>query len=401
MFRNLTKKYCEVPLSHGFVSLYTGKTIVLIAGALLGIFLPIFLYDLFNQNFRLVVIYYGFGYLLYGLTVSLGGKFLNKFGFRKALQTSVFFGALFYATFYLMDRNNLVYLIPLSILALTLYRLFYWLPFHVDFAKFTDRKIRARQVSIFQTTRLILGVFAPLVAGFLIMRFNFDVLFVIAIVLFIASGIPYLDIPRTRERFSWRWKQTWAEFFSRKRRRVILAYAADGGESVIGLIIWPVFIYQLLNGNYFQVGAISTLVIGVTVVLQLSLGKYIDLKKSQEKALKWGSVFYSLGWVIKIFIVTAFQIFLAGAYHSITRIFLRTPFDFLTYEIAADQGHYVDEFTVLHEIAINLGKVCMIGLVIFVSFYFSIQWLFLLAAMVTLVFNSLKAERREEQLTYS
>jgi len=116
----------------------------------------------------------------------------------------------------------------------------------------------------------------------------------------------------------------------------------------------------------------------------------MDLEVKKEKVLKWGSFLYSLGWLIKIFISTTFQIFIVGAYHNITSIFLRTPFDTLTYEIAADQEHYVDEFTVLHEMAIQLGKVLMAILIIIISIYFAIQWVFILAAMTTIVFNLLE-----------
>ncbi|MCG2809306.1 MAG: hypothetical protein L6275_03130, partial [Candidatus Portnoybacteria bacterium] len=103
---------------------------------------------------------------------------------------------------------------------------------------------------------------------------------------------------------------------------------------------------------------------------------------------------YSAGWVVKIFITTAFHIFMVGAYHSVAKIFLRTPFDALTYEIAANQGHFVDEFTVLHEIAINFGKALMVLLIVVISFYLAIQWTFILAAASAIVFNLL-SERQE------
>jgi hypothetical protein len=51
MWKSLEKKYLDRPLSQGFVSLYTGKTIAMVVSALLGLFLPIFLYELFNKNF--------------------------------------------------------------------------------------------------------------------------------------------------------------------------------------------------------------------------------------------------------------------------------------------------------------------------------------------------------------
>lgn len=395
MWRKLEKKYFDRPLSHGFVSLYTGKAVVMFTSALLGIFLPIFLYELFNQNFQAVVIYYGVGYFLYAITLTIGARFLNRFGFRRALRTSVILGVLFYSVFYFIDQGNLKYLIPFSLLTLVFYRLFYWLPYHVDFAKFTTKKDRGRQVSFVEATRLVMQIFAPLIAGFIISRFNFDALFVVAMILFAVSGISYLTIPRTREKFSWSWQETWRQFFSKKRKKMIIAYMAYGAENSVSMVVWPIFIYQLLKGDYLQVGIISSLIVGVTIILQLALGKYIDSKISKEKILGWGSVFYSFGWVIKIFIVTAFQIFVVGAYHSLARIFMQTSVDTLTYEVAADQGHYVDEFTVLKEMAMNIGKTLMVVLVIFVSLYFSIQWVFILAALASMVVNLLKGIRQE------
>jgi len=395
MWGKLEKKYFDRPLSQGFVSLYTGKVIIMITGALLGLFLPIFLYELFDQNFQMVMVFYGIAALVYGTTVSFGGKFLNRFGFRRALRLSVVFGAAFYSIFYFVNKDNLIYLIPLAILILTFYRLSYWLPYHVDFAKFTDKRNRTRQVSIIEASRSALKIFGPLISGFLITRFSFDVVFIIAVILFLVSGIPYLTIPRTRERFSWTVGKTIREFFSKSKRRVVLAYAADGAEGIVSIVVWPIFIYQVLNGNYFQIGAVSTLIIAVTAVLQIFMGRYTDIRNLKGKVLGWGSFFYALGWVIKVFVVTAFEIFVAGTYHNLARVFIRTPFDSLTYDIAADQGHYVDEFTVLHEMAINFGRTLMVILILIVSFFMAVQWVFILAAGTAIVFNLIKVDKRE------
>jgi len=392
MLENITRKYFDKPLSSGFIYLYTGRTIMMIGGALLGLFLPIFLFELFNKNFIAVVLYYAIGFFLYGITITVGAKFLNKFGFKKALQVSVLLAALFYVIFYFIDKQGLSQLIPLTILVVVLFRLFHWLPYHVDFAKLSDKKNRAKQVSILSATRMALGIFIPLISGLIIAKFGFNILFIIAIVLYLLASFPYMAVPRTKEKFSWTILETWKQFFSKKRRNMVCAYMADGAENMVGLTVWPIFIYQLLNGDYFQIGTLSTLIIGITVTLQLFTGKYVDSKISKEKAVHWGSTLYALGWIAKVFIVTAFQIFIVGAYHSITSILLRTPFDALTYEIAADQGHYVDEFTVLREMSINLGRTIMAGLIIVISFYFAMQWVFILAAAATIIFNLLESK---------
>lgn len=383
------KKYFNGSVSRGFASLYIGKTTVMIASGLLGIFMPIFLYNLFGQNFQSMVLYYGSGYLLYGIFVALGAGFLNKFGFRRALRLSILFGALFYTIFYFMGANNYLYLVPLSILILTFYRLLYWIPYRVDFAKFTDKENRGKQLSAVRATRNIIGIFIPLIAGWIISRFGFDILFLAAIALYLVSYLPYLALPRTEEKFSWTYRETWQYFFSKRYRKTILAFMADGAETIVGFIVWPIFIYEILKGNYFQVGAVSTLIIAVTVIVQLYTGKYIDAKKHRHKILRWGTLFYSLGWIVKIFIATSFQIFAAGTYHNLAKIFTRTPFDVLTYEMAADNGHYIDEFTVLHEMAVASGRILMVAAVLLISIFFEIQWTFLLAAGAALLLNLL------------
>lgn len=96
---------------------------------------------------------------------------------------------------------------------------------------------------------------------------------------------------------------------------------------------------------------------------------------------------YAIGWVVKIFVLTAFHIFVAGLYHSLTRILTRTTFETMFYELAADQGHYVDEFTVLREMAIQLGKVVTLLLVSIIALFFAIQWTFVIAAVSALLLN--------------
>lgn len=390
MFNFFIKKYLDTSLSRSLLGLYIGKTMVMAGTALLGLFLPIFLYNLFDGDFKLVMAYYGLGYLFYGLTVVFGAQLLNKIGFRRGFQISVLFGALFYAIFYFMNKDNYLYLIPLSLFVLIIYRLLYWIPYHTNFAKFTSSKSKGREVSMFNATRLALSIFIPTIAGLIIINLGFNILFLIAIFLYLGSGIPYFFIEHTKEKFSWSFKETWEYLLLKRRRNITLAYFARGAENVIDIIVWPVFIYQILQGNYFEVGAISTLIIGASIIVQLVLGREIDLDIRKKRALKFGSFFYAIGWIIKIFITSAYHIFLVGVYHRIARIFVETSFDSITYEIAADEGHYIDEFTVLHDMAINFGKSLMAGLVIIVSLFLGMKWLFALAVLFVFFFNLLR-----------
>ncbi|MFC1625337.1 MFS transporter [Patescibacteria group bacterium] len=384
------KKYFDGRISHGFVSLYTGKTIIMIATGLLGLFLPIFIFNLFGQNFFYTALYFATSCFLYPLALFFSVKFLNKFGFRRALRLSIFMGAAYYALFYFIDETNWLYFIPAVLIVVTLYRILYWVPYHVDFAKFTDPKNRGREVSVIWATREVIGIFIPLIAGFVIVRFGFDALFITSIILYLVSGIPYITIPRTREKFSWGYMETLKNFFSKQRRKEMIAFASDGAERSALLLIWPIFIFQVLKGDYLKIGIISTFIIAFSVIIQLILGKKIDMSLKKEKVLKVGSALSSISWFIKIFIETTLHVFVIGAFHNLTRIFMRTPFQTLSYEIAADQGHYVDEYTVIRELAINLGRTLILVLAAVMSIYFTLNYLFILAAIASILLNLLR-----------
>ncbi len=394
-------KYFKGRISHGFFAVYSGRMVLRISGAMLGIFMPIFLYSLFDFNIRYVLLYYFFGSFLYAVTVAWGAKYLNYIGMRKSLLISTFFGVLSYIIYYLINHyfvvkdiifsekiTSILIIIVVLIIVNNFWKMLYWVPLHVDIAKFTNKTNRGKELSLVAATSMFLEALMPFFAGWVLSVYDFGVLFIIAIIIYLISLIPFSALPRTRERFSWGYWQSWKEFFSRKRKRVVLAYMGAGAENIVGVIIWPIFIWKILKGNYFSVGILTALVVFISIFLQLFIGDFSD-KKDKNKMIKLGNFLYSLGWIAKIFIATAFHIFVISTYHNFAKLFARTPFDTLTYEKAADEGHYVDEFTVIHEIAISVGKCLMIIFVFILVGYLGINWTFVLAAFASLVMNFL------------
>lgn len=385
----------------GFFGLFAGRSILFISSGLLGIFVPIFLFNAFGGNFQILLLFYLISYLLYGLLVPFGAQFLNRFGFKKALIISTVWGALFYTTLSLIEQTAgdnttlFITLIALSLVFQLLARIFYWLPYHIDFAKFTDKESRGEKVGLLFASLTLFGVVGPVGAGYIIEHYGFLVLFGIAIALFILAMFPFAIVPRTNEKFVWGYMETLRRVFDRENRSLSISLMASGAEDVVGIVVWPVFIYLLLQGNYMEVGAVSGFIVGATVALQIAAGKYIDKMTDKARMLKWGSVLYALGWVFKAFVITAFHVFVAGLYQNLTKILTRTSFDTIFYELVADKGHYVDEYTVLREVAIQLGRVLMLLAVIGLTLVFAIKWTFLLAAGAALLVNYLYVQHNE------
>lgn len=382
-----TPKYFNEKLPSGFVALYSGRMIQFVALGLIGLFLPIYLLTKFDLNITYVFLYYLVGHLLYALILPLGARGINKIGFRRALRWSVLFDSLFYVFVFLIDTNRILYT-ALSLASLIMARILFWLPYHTEFAVMTNNRERGKELGLMYATKSVLDIIMPVAAGILITFFGFKFVFPISIIIMLTSVIPFMALESTHEKFSWKYLETWKHYFSKNNRKIVLANMANGAENVVGIVIWPIFIWQILKGSYFAVGSISSLIVLISVILQLTTGKVCD-SMDKRKILHWGTFLYALGWVAKIFVLTAFQIFIVGTYHSLVLIFKDTPFDVINYELNADHGHYVDEYTVLKELAIQLGKVIMLIFTILVASNLGLNWTFALAAIASLFINLL------------
>ncbi len=376
--------YFKGKVSPGFVSLFSGKAIIDIASGFFGLFLPIFLFEIFGKEIRLVAGYYLFGSVLYLFLVAYGARLLNRFGFRNALRLSSFFGALYYLTFYFVKADNIWLFLPLLLVIITIWRMLFWVPYNVDFAKFSSKKNRGKEVILMEIVLSFIGIFTPIIAGFVISHFGFGVLFVFGIFVYLISLIPFSMLPRTKEKFSWKYKETWKKLFCKEQRGETFAFIFEGAENAISIAIWPIFIFQALSGSFLKVGALSTLVVAITIVLQLVSSRYIDDGQMKRKIFKYGGFLYAIGWGIKVFVGTFFQIFLVDSFHRFSGVFFKAPFNTITLETASEQKHYVDEFTVLREMAIAIGKIGMFVLVIGLVSFVSLKWVFVLAFFASL-----------------
>ena len=124
-------------------------------------------------------------------------------------------------------------------------------------------------------------------------------------------------------------------------------------------------------------------IVVISIAFQLLIGRLVD-RGPAKKMLEWGDAFYALAWIGKALVSSVVGVFAASTFHTFGSIFLRTPFSAIYYEKAADSGHYVDEFTVVRETALTIGRVLMSGLLILITLKFSINIAFVVAAIASL-----------------
>jgi len=379
----------HVKLSGALTALYSNRTIRQFSRGLIGIFYPILLYTKLDFSVYKLVVFFLISFFIWMLIVPIGARIMSRIGLKKSLILSVAFGWGWFYSLKWFEMDGAILWLGLALLFMSLDRFLYWVPYHTDFAKFTNKKTRGRQMSFLIAVASIVSIVVPFISGQVISEYGYGALLMFAMIIYIMSVIPLFLIPDVRENYSFSYWQTYKEVFKKKNRRMFFAYGADGVQSIVGAVVWPVFIWLLLDQNYSAVGVVSSLIILGSLLLQLLMGNLTD-RFNKRQILRWGSIFNSIGWMVKIFVETGFQIFVASTYHSFASIVMRTPFDTLMYEKAADSGHYIDEYTVLREIYLCIGQILMLFFII-LSFWLwqSFAASFIIAALAALIISIL------------
>ncbi len=156
-------------------------------------------------------------------------------------------------------------------------------------------------------------------------------------------------------------------------------------------VAWWVFVYFAVK-NYEVVGAISSGVLFLTLIICFWAGKWID--KRGPGVLKWGVMANSINWLIRPFLKTTSLIFTSDFLYRLVTVFIWTPIDAVTYEMAGKKRRL--EFLVKREIWIHLGGLLTCFLVwIFLFVRFSWGAIFILGAL-GLVLSGLILEYRKK-----
>lgn len=379
----------------GLPSLATNRLLGYAAAALIGVFFPIFLYEFFNQSIAPVILWY---VLLYGLRVPLfivAGKVFGRIGLLKSMAIGTLGYTLFFAATYLLDVGvavNPYLLLGLTIAGWAINSAFYWSPYHIDMAEMTDKDKRGSELSVLYSAQKVVGVLAPALGGYLVAQYSYQASFMIGVVLTLLSLFPLKFVPKIDVEYEFGFFETFKEMFSKDFRPMTFAMMSYGAENVVGILFWPLFLFTVFKGDYLDIGLFATGIVVVGIVLNVIVGKALD-KKSKAKILNWGTELYALGWFFKAFVSTVTQVFAASTFHKLGGTIMGTARHTVMYEQAADAGHYVDEYSIIREMALNSGRVIMLLILLVVTAYFSIQTAFIFAALSTLGITLLSKEK--------
>ena len=375
--------YKKTHFSKDLVVLYTSRILMRISVGMLGVFLPIFFYREFGYDLQLVVAIYVSIFGIHLLITPISTRLLGIIGTKRMILLGMSFMILSIASLYYFP-NNPAYATVAYIIFIAIYKALYWVPYHVDFSNALDAHMRGRQLAILRNVASVVLIAVPMIGGVIIATAGFSAVFLFSIVVMLVAVIPLWFMSNTYEKYSWNYVETFMHLFARGNRTLFLAHAANGAQGIAVSVFWPIYVFTLLDERFTILGVIASLTIVVVIALRTLVGKLFDTW-SHKRVLVVGVVMATTGWVSKLFVQTPMEIFMADSYHNFGRTVNSLSFDATTYEQAADNGRYVDEYTALKEMALSVGRIVMLLLIAALFAVFDIRVAFILAASVALV----------------
>lgn len=381
--KTLVKSFFATRLRRPVRELYLSVLIVELAGAMVAIFEPIYLYTL-GFGLQKILYFYLFVYILYFLFIPFGAKFARRFGYEKAILVATPFWALLYIALYFIPGNKIFLLV--AILAYVLQKTFYWPAYHADFARFGRQQERGREVGNLLAINSLVSIIGPLAGGLLLGFFGFEVLFIIVSVLILASNLPLLSTPEKFIPKPYNYLDSYRRLAARQNRRNFFGFLGFG-EELVALVIWPIFIYVVV-ADYVGVGALVAAATLVTAIALLFIGKLSDRDFYARRAvLKTGALFTGLTWLLRLLVRGALGVFLVDTLSRINKNVAVVPMMAMTYDRAGQSS--VMQTVMFFEMTLVVGKILAIvlSLLLLALFPGSYAALFILAALFSLLYS--------------
>jgi len=322
--------------------------------SLISLFIPLYLYVEMGYSLSDTLMFFVFYSLVFAIGTPVAAKFASKYG----VKHTVLFSFPFYLIFVLMLYSLPYYKLPLIILGsfVGFSMGFYWIGMHLLFFHASDKKHRGEECGKQRAAAIVGGLIGPLFGGIMISYFGFPIVFILATILLLSSGVMLLlsDDILSSYHFSIR------SIVNKDHWKNSLFFVSRGTQVMTANVIWPVFIFAILD-SYFSLGIIGTIVSGFSAVVVWLAGKYSD-HTDKRKMIRRIVGFESLSWFLRAMVTSVTHIFGATIFGAITSGAWSSPVAALEYD-KANKGDITGYF-VSREVFLCLGRILVLLVVL-------------------------------------
>ena len=346
---------------------YLSVAIMSFGEALINIFVPIYFYKL-GYPVYIIIFFYFLVSLSFVIFSYWGAKIVSKIGIKHAILWSTPFLILYYLGLKLLGGQPwLFFILPLLV---SWRAILYNYGYHLNFITHSENKSRGMAISFIGILSIAVYILAPLIGGFIAYH-SFALLYLIGSCVLILGTLPLFFTKDSYEKLSFTAGGIFREIFSRENRGMLISFSGYAVESIIGRVIWPIFLIIILI-TVQKTGLLITLSMVFSVIVFYIIGKITD-KYDRIKLLRVGALFYTLGWIGRIFANSPLKIFIVDSYKNIAEKVLHVPWAAHSYDLFVKKGLFSIQkkhfrFIVAREVVFNLARVVVMPLLILIFF---------------------------------
>ncbi len=374
--------------------LYLTNTLRTFAVSLIGLFIPIYIYQISDEFF-----------VLSGNTVLNGIYYILLFYFIRSLFTlaampkivDLIFGTIKFngsiilgnillalALYFLIIADQYNFAVFLAPIFLAVSTTLYWIPFHTYFVR--NMKNVSGHFGKQTGIRLFLASIAtaagPALGGIVVKYYGFDFLFWIGIFMLLFSGLPILfGLPEHnhgKHSVIHIFKKYWKNPLQKNNTIAQMANGIDG--EVCGMF-GPLLLF-LVSPDIIDVGYITSISVSLAAVFTLVVGKIID-EHGPVRVQRIGLFFNSLFYLPRIVFSQVWFLYSIDVLDKLNSSFSSVPFLASTYENTRNDDSE-SEYMIYREFIIHIGicfAVVVVALIILLTGYW--RFVFLMLAMVS------------------
>lgn len=284
--------------------LYMSMSMRTLALSLIGIFMPVLLYELGN-SVRDIALFFA---LAFGLRIPgqfFFGYVAARLGPKHVLRYSyVFLLLLLVLLLTLEDQDWPLWMVSL---AFGWHQAAFFIGYHVDFSKIRSHSHSGSQVGNMMILLKVASGIGPFVGG--IVASLFDIRWTIALAIaFIIGGVAPLlasgEPVRTHQ------KLVWKGLFSRKHWRLYAAHAGVGIDQTAAVFIWPLLLgaFIFVDNVYASIGAVISFSYIVSIGMSYGVGKIVDAKRGQYALVNLSSILLAGAHLARVFAASTLSV---------------------------------------------------------------------------------------------
>ena len=347
-------------------SLYLTTSILHFGLSMIGIFVPIYIFQL-TGNFYYLPAFYGVLSLTAIFSLLAAPTFLLRLGAGRSVLLANVFRILNLLLLLLAVRNPLLILPAAIFEGLTIPT--FWVTYHSVFLASGKDGEFGRKIAWMGVFVSVVSALAPFFGGLVVATFGFPVLYGLGMLLILLSSIPILWVG---DHLGFRFvgaKQILAETFSRPWRPVLTGFLGIRLENVIAALFWPLFLFGVVK-SFTNLGAVTSVFAVVEVALMVVAGRVVDSLGSR-RVFKAGALFLAPFWFLVGFFPGILALAVLNAYRGLVAPFYGIGAESLFYKLA-EKDHFLS--VIKREVSIHLSILVSVFICAVLWFFFPANW---------------------------